>query len=237
MNKEQYGPGIAMTDLATNLLGVFICLFMLSFLMMSKKIEEKNNKVESKAEFLITITWEKNSTNDVDTYVEDPLGNLVFFRAREKGLLHLDRDDLGTSNDKVQLSDGKTIEVRGNREIVTIRGIIPGEYVVNVHMYSERDKAEKTPVTIKLEKINPALKLITLKEVTLGKAGDEKTGFRFTLDNVGDVTSVNDLSKDLAKSQVQVPQYGAEPQISFPEYTPPANPDPETPPANPEGTP
>jgi len=236
MSKEQYGPGIAMTDLATNLLGVFICLFMLSFLMISKKIEEKNNKVESKAEFLISITWDKNSNNDVDTYVEDPLGNLVFFRAREKGLLHLDRDDLGTSNDAIKMADGSMVIVRENREIVSIRGIIPGEYVVNVHMYSERDKAEKTKVTVKLEKINPALKTITIKEVELGKTGDEKTGFRFTLDNAGDVTSVNDLAKDLAKSQVQVPQY-QQPQISFPEYTPPTNPDPEAAPANPEGTP
>jgi hypothetical protein len=220
MNKEQYGPGIAMTDLATNLLGVFICLFMLAFLMMSKKIEEKNNKVESKAEFLITITWDKDSKDDVDVYVEDPLGNLVFFRSREKGLMHLDRDDLGHSNDMVRTTDGKMIIIRENREIVTLRGIIPGEYVVNVHMYSRRDNGELTPVMIKLEKINPILKVVTVKEVSLGKSGDEKTGFRFTLDNVGDVTSVNDLPKDLAKSQ-QIPQYnGYQPEATYPEYQP-----------------
>ena len=105
-------------------------------------------------------------------------------------------------------------------------GIIPGEYVVNVHMYSERDKSEKTPVTVKLEKINPLLKTITIKETELGKAGDEKTCFRFTLDNVGDVTSVNDLEKELAKSQVQTyPQY--QPEVTYPEYSPPTTPDPE----------
>lgn len=225
-SKEKYGAGIAMTDLATNLLGVFICLFMLAFLMMSKKIEDKNNRVESKAEFLITVTWNKDSNNDVDTYVEDPLGNLVFFRAREKGLMHLDRDDIGTTNDAITMGDGKTVTVRENREIVTIRGIIPGEYVVNVHMYSERDKSEKTPVTVKLEKINPLLKTITIKETELGKVGDEKTCFRFTLDNVGDVTSVNDLEKELAKSQVQTyPQY--QPEVTYPEYSPPTTPDPE----------
>lgn len=174
MNKEQYGPGIAMTDLATNLLGVFICLFMLSFLMMSKKIEEKNNKVESKAEFMITVTWDKNSSNDVDTYIEDPLGNLVFYRAKEKGLMHLDRDDYGITNDTIMMGDGKTVTVHENREIVSLRGIIPGEYIVNVHMYSERDKAEKTQVTVKLEKINPAFKTIAMKEVELRTTGDEK---------------------------------------------------------------
>lgn len=226
MNKEQYGPGIAMTDLATNLLGVFICLFMLSFLMMSKKIEEKNNKVESKAEFMITVTWDKNSSNDVDTYIEDPLGNLVFYRAKEKGLMHLDRDDYGLTNDTIIMGDGKTVTVHENREIVSLRGIIPGEYIVNVHMYSERDKAQKTQVTVKLEKINPAFKTIAMKEVELGTIGDEKTAFRFTLDNVGDVTNINDLGKELAKAKIPV---------LYPQYTPP-NLGGEVVPPNSEGT-
>lgn len=226
MNKEQYGPGIAMTDLATNLLGVFICLFMLSFLMMSKKIEEKNNKVESKAEFMITVTWDKNSGNDVDTYIEDPLGNLVFYRAKEKGLMHLDRDDYGLTNDTIMMGDGKTVTVHENREIVSLRGIIPGEYIVNVHMYSERDKAQKTQVTVKLEKINPAFKTIAMKEVELGTIGDEKTAFRFTLDNVGDVTNINDLGKELAKAKIPV---------LYPQYTPP-NLGGEVVPPNSEGT-
>lgn len=226
MNKEQYGPGIAMTDLATNLLGVFICLFMLSFLMMSKKIEEKNNKVESKAEFMITVTWDKNSSNDVDTYIEDPLGNLVFYRAKEKGLMHLDRDDYGLTNDTIMMGDGKTVTVHENREIVSLRGIIPGEYIVNVHMYSERDKAQKTQVTVKLEKINPAFKTIAMKEVELGTIGDEKTAFRFTLDNVGDVTNINDLGKELAKAKIPV---------LYPQYTPP-NLGGEVVPPNSEGT-
>lgn len=168
---------------------------------MAKKIE-KEKKVESKAEFLITITWPEESSNDVDTYVEDPLGNLVFFRSREKGLLHLDRDDLGTRNDTIILPDGTRYEVKENREIVTIRGIIPGEYTVNVHMYLRQDDNKDTPVTIRLEKINPSMKIITIKEVILKENGDEKTAFRFKLDKEGDVISINDLQKDLARGEI-----------------------------------
>ena len=87
MRTYKEGGGLALTDLTSNLLAVFMCLFCLAFLLMAKKIE-KNKKVEAKAEFLITITWPEESDNDVDTYVEDPVGNLVFFRSREKGLLH-----------------------------------------------------------------------------------------------------------------------------------------------------
>ncbi len=195
------GGGLALTDLTSNLLAIFICLFCLAFLLMAKKIE-KNKKVEAKAEFLITITWPESSDNDVDTYVEDPLGNLVFFRSREKGLLHLDRDDLGTKNDTIILPDGTTYEVKENREIVTIRGIIPGEYTVNVHMYFRKDLDKETTVTIKLEKINPSVKLITIKDVKLGQNGDEKTAFRFCLDKEGCVISINDLKKELAHGKV-----------------------------------
>lgn len=203
MTKDQYGPGIAMTDLATNLLGVFICLFMLTFLMISKKMEESQNKVESKAELLITVTWDKESSIDVDTYVEDPMGNLVFFRAREKGLMHLERDDIGTANDVFKTAAGQTYEVKENRETVTLRGIIPGEYVVNVHMYSNRDQTKaETPVSVRLEKINPTLSMAAQKDVVLEKVGDEKTAFRFVLDNTGAVTSVNDIQKDLARHNV-----------------------------------
>lgn len=211
--KRDYGGGsLALTDLTSNLLAIFICLFCLAFLLMAKKVEKSKN-IDAKAEFLITITWPEDSDNDVDTYVEDPAGNLVFFRSREKGLLHLDRDDLGTRNDRISLPDGSSYEVKENREIVTIRGIIPGEYTVNVHMYLKKDQSEETKVTVKLEKINPVVRLITIKDVILRKNGDEKTAFRFELDKNGNVTKVNDLEKELAKgNQTVVPQGFRPPQ-------------------------
>ena len=238
-NRDRYGPGIAMTDLATNLLGVFICLFMLAFLMMSKKVEEvSKNKAESKAEFLITVSWDKDADVDIDTYVEDPLANIVSFRSREKGLMHLDRDDIGTVNDNVTLSNGQAIVVKENREIVAIRGIIPGEYTVNGHMYSNRQKLETVAVTIRLDKVNPSFKMVTQKEIVLKKVGDEITAFRFTIDAKGDVTSTNDLQKEIAHyknyqgqssspegeegGEYNLPQFNNTPEYpNIPEGTPP----------------
>lgn len=212
MNRR-YSSDLSFVDLAFNLLICFVCLFSITFMLMSKKIE-KDKKINTKAEFIITVIWDKNSNCDVDTYVEDPMGNLVSFGRREQGLMHLDRDDLGKRNDRVILQDGRLIEISENREIVTIRGIIPGEYVVNVHMYRRPsqqdynpdtdgeilDEPNPTPVTIRLDKLNPRVKLIAQKEVTLENNGDEKTAFRFTLDKDGDVTSTTDLFKSLTKS-------------------------------------
>lgn len=110
--------------------------------------------------------------------------------------MHLDRDDRGVSNDTVIAPDGTVIVIKRNEEYVFIRGIIPGEYIVNVHWYYQR---EHTPVKVKiklvrLKKIN---KVLLEKEVMLEYAGDEKTAFRFTLDQEGALTSTNDIFRSL----------------------------------------
>lgn len=58
-----------------------------------------------------------------------------------------------------------------------------------------------TKVTIKLEKLNPSLKLVSQEEVELTKTGDEKTAFRFTVDKDGAVTATNKLFKDICHGQ------------------------------------
>jgi hypothetical protein len=180
-------------DLLFNTLLCFAALFALSFILINPS--KKDNNVKMKAEFMITVTWPKDLDDDVDMYVEDPQGNLVAFMRREEGLMHLDRDDLGHRNDTVQTEWGP-IEFKDNREIVTIRGTIKGEYVVNVHMYMKRSKAAEVPVTIQLDKVNP-YSTITIKEVVLRLTGDEGTAFRFTVNAEGDVIDVNQLEKAL----------------------------------------
>jgi hypothetical protein len=145
---------------------------------------------------VITVTWPKECKDDVDTYVEDPVGKLVNFQRKEDGLMHLDRDDLGRDNDVIRTPTG-VYEYNENREIVTLRGLLPGEYTVNVHMY-HKHKKEPVEVTIILEKINPSLKLCASEKCTLTIDGDEKTAFRFTVNQDGEITETNRLFKKLA---------------------------------------
>jgi len=195
--KRNYHTNLSFLDLLFNTLLCFAALFVLSFALINPSKKEHNAK--TKAEFMITVTWPEGLDDDVDMYVEDSQGNLVAFMRREEGLMHLDRDDLGRSNDIVNTPFGP-IEHKDNREIVTIRGIIAGEYVVNVHMYTKRSEAIEVPVTIQLDKINP-FSTITLKEVVLRTTGDEETAFRFVLDNDGKVTDVNTLKKSLIQKR------------------------------------
>lgn len=202
--RRDYGSVTSQVDMTTNMLLLFVGLFVVAFIAMRIKIE-KSKKVDAKAEFMITVTWPKECGDDVDTYTEDPLGNLVFFRRREEGLMHLDRDDLGMRNDRVRDAFGNIIEIKENQEIVTIRGIVPGEYIVNAHMYRKVDK-EPIEVKVLLQKLNPEVQTIRQRVVKLSKHGDEETAFRFIIDKDGEVTDVNEIEKVLAGPR-NAPQY------------------------------
>ena len=195
--KRNYHTNLAFLDLLFNTLLAFAALFVLAIVLINPTKQENNT--ESKAEFMIIVEWPSDLDDDVDTYVEDPSGNLVAFMRREEGLMHLDRDDLGKRNDSV-LTDFGVVEYTENRELVTLRGISKGEYVVNVHMYMKRSVASEVPVIIKLEKLNP-YKTVTIKKVVLRQTGDERTAYRFTLSNKGEVLDVNELPKKLAATQ------------------------------------
>lgn len=192
---RSYSTNTSLMDLLFLTCAGFTTLFVLSFVQIQVNKKAKHD-VEFKAEYMITFTWPNDMDCDVDSYVGGPNGELVMFRRREEGLIHLDRDDLGTANDKVFTPYG-IIEYKENREIVVLRGIAPGEYTVNVHMFAKRSHEGKVPVTVRLEKVNPYA-VITQKVVELELQYEEKTAFRFTLDEKGKVTEISDLEKKLA---------------------------------------
>jgi hypothetical protein len=195
--KRNYHTNLAFLDVLFNTLLCFAALFALSFILINPSRTEKN--VEMKAEFVIVVTWPQELDDDVDVYLEDPQGHLVAFMRREDGLMHLDRDDLGSRNDFIDTPAGR-IEYPQNREIVTIRGTVPGEYVLNIHMYAKKSEGASTPVTVIVDKINP-YGTVVIKTVELRNLGDEKTVCRFVVDKEGKVTDVTYLFKKLTQAR------------------------------------
>ena len=86
--------------------------------------EAKDGKIDSKAEFIITMDWPDNHPDDIDLFVQDPAGNIAWYRHREAGFMVLERDDRGGANDFI-LVNGKKIASPIREEIVAIRGIVP----------------------------------------------------------------------------------------------------------------
>jgi hypothetical protein len=183
--------GVGFTDLLFNALLGFVVMFVLAFLLINPIA--RTGAVDPKAEFLITLTWPDGRPEDVDLYVEDPAASLVWFRQREAGLMHLDRDDLGQRNDFIEVAGSRIVNPL-NQEVVSIRGIVPGEFVVNVHLYRANDGSE-FPATVKVEKLNPKVDLVFYGSVSLSEQGDERTAVRFALGADGRVRDVNQLAK------------------------------------------
>ena len=166
----------------------------------------KKSEIERKAEFLIILEWDERSVADLDLWVMDPQNNIVWFRQKTGGFLHLDKDDLGQRNDKIMI-DGEVKIIYLNREVVTVRGIVPGEYIVNVHAYR---KLKGTTVNgyVKLLKINPYIEYAT-EHFTLENKGDEITVFRFNVNKDGYISDINQDQHRFIKNHYGAPNRGA----------------------------
>jgi hypothetical protein len=196
------GNNTAFLDLMFNLLLGFVFLFFISFLMikpMVKKADSKNN-----AEYVISTVWPDGNKDDVDTWLQDPTGEIVWFNKREQNFSHLDRDDMGQVNDTLTLADGSVVENLRNQELVTLRGYIPGEWVLNVHAYKRRE-VDPTPVTVSIDKINPNFRTVFLKEVVLSENWQEITVTRFDMTPQGEILSFDPLPKQLVLSETIFP--------------------------------
>lgn len=181
------GTFVPFTDILFNALLGFSVMLFIAFALI--RPDAKSGDVDVKAEFIITVSWPDNDPDDIDTYVEDPLGDIVWYHSLQKGFLNLDRDDRGTYLDEVTV-DGKPVTFPLNQETVSIRRNVPGEYIVNVYRFTD-PSGQPVPVTVKVEKINPKVSVVYYGSVTLNKKADEKTVLRFTVDNSGNVSGIN----------------------------------------------
>ena len=231
MNNEKFKSTIGFTDLLFNILVGFAFLFIIAFLLI--KPEAKKHDFERRAEFVVVMEWDDDQPDDIDLYVQDPTGNKVSFRTPIMNFMYLDKDDLGYANDVVKNVDGTITKVNINREVVTIRGIIPDEYIINVHYYSTRQaeaalstlsgerrgdseiisaarhgqgKPTGKTLTVKVElhKVNPYT-ILWVGEKPFDHRGQEETFVRFTVDQKGNL--IGGYSHE--KKKFVVPTFGA----------------------------
>jgi hypothetical protein len=189
------GTFVPFTDILFNaLLGFAVMVFIALALI---KPDAQANAVNIKAEFIITATWPDFNPDDIDLYVEDPLGQIVWYHQMQKGFMSMDRDDRGNYLDQITVNGVKTVNPL-NQETVSIRRNIPGEYIVNVFKFSN-DSGAPTPVSVKVEKINPKVSVVSYRTVTLAAKDDEQTAVRFTIDAEGNVTGTNLRAAGLAR--------------------------------------
>ncbi len=188
-------------DLLFNLLVGMTCLFVLSFLLIAEQKKKDDSNLKTKAEYIITVVWPDGALDDVDTWLEDPRGQVLWYHKKDINSAHLDRDDLGRKTDTIIDAKGNEIEYPHNQEITTIRVPMEGEWVLNLHMYR---KSGDTPilVEVKMDKLNPTVKTVFLQRIVMTKHWEEVTVARFQMSKMGEILTWDKLPKELAQKEV-----------------------------------
>lgn len=187
MDTTRYKSTFGFVDLLFNLLVGFTFLFVLAFILINPIA--KKDILDPKAEYLVVLTWDDESVNDIDTWIKDDQGNVVSFRLKDIALVNLDRDDRGVVNDQYQYGGdgGETIvnrrqkeEVQVNREVTSIRSKTPRTFIVTshyYHFYSATGDGNQEKVYVELIKVNP-YEILKRKSITL-EPRQEKHVFKF----------------------------------------------------------
>jgi hypothetical protein len=200
---KRYNDNTSFLDLLFNFLLATTILLVIAVL----HIVVENNKadIKSEAEYVITLTWDRTKDIDVDIWVKDPSGNLLWYRQKEISIMHLDRDDKGHLGQDWTTDKFGEIHYNPNQEIVTIRGIQSGEWIINLHMFRTLSFALlPVDVDISLIKLNPKATTVFQKKVVLSKYWEQKTIARVTISDDGSILQVDDgPSADLIQNRVR----------------------------------
>jgi uncharacterized membrane protein len=186
----KYKSSLAFTDLLFNILVGFVFLFVVAFLLINPRA--KTGDIVVPAQFLITLTWPDLTAHDMDLWVQDPTGNSVGFTRKDQGIMNLDRDDLGRANDQISV-DGQNLTVNLNQEVVSLRGTVPGEYLVSVHWYrksfSDNEEEKPVPATVVVTRINPYA-VIYKQTIVFRAEGEMHNYYAFTVDQFNNVSNI-----------------------------------------------
>jgi len=126
---------------------------------------------------VVEAKWPDGKDIDVDLWVQAP-GDIPVGYSNLNGVaFNLLRDDLGNQADILSL----------NYETAYTRGIFPGEYIVNVHLYRNGINEYPVVTTVVVSRRPEGMKMeqLFVSKVALKFVGQEITVVRFGLDRDG----------------------------------------------------
>lgn len=198
IGEDQTGVLVARDMLTLLLCGFVACAILaVPFINESKKANGAGvSDIEPPGNVIIEARWDDKLRTDIDLWVQAP-GDVPVGYSNKSGLIfNLLRDDLGSYADPTEV----------NFETSYSRGIPPGEYTANIHLF--RNLENIYPIWVRVvarEKKDNDSGAATLAatRVRLDREGQEITAFRFTLDDRGDLVpgSLNAVYKPLRSAR------------------------------------
>ena len=141
---------------------------------------------------MVELHWPAEIDADIDLWVEAPGDRPVSYSNKAGPLFNLLRDNLGRFLDITKI----------NYEVAYSRGVIAGEYIVNVHLYRQSPRLIPVPIIIVAsvkKNHTDRLRRIATTKLEMTYAGEEKTAFSFSMSKDGRLVtgSINSLFKPL----------------------------------------
>ena len=186
--------GTVFRDVILLALAGFMFVTVLLLPHVNPKGKESEGSTDPPGNVIVELRWDDKLRTDVDLWVQAP-GDVPVGYSNKSGLIfNLLRDDLGRNADPTQL----------NYEVSYSRGIPPGEYAINLHMYRNKARVSPVKVTVVTSVKKPtaeSAKQVLSSTVDLTVENQELTVYRFKLTEAGDLvpSSVNSLPKALRK--------------------------------------
>jgi hypothetical protein len=174
IGEDQTGILVA-RDMLTLLLCGFVACAVLAVPFMNdpKKADaQTNGAINPPGNVIVDAQWPDSWRTDVDLWVQAP-GDIPVGYSNKGGLImNLLRDDLGT-NDPTPL----------RYENQYSRGVPPGEYTVNLHLFRNLEGRYPVPVQITVRcSTEKSPRNIVNTKVQMNREGEEITALRFRLD-------------------------------------------------------
>ncbi len=194
--------GTIFRDVTLLALAAFVAMviMLLPFINPGAEAEIESAGVTDPGNVIVELLWPPERDADIDLWIKAPNRLPVGFPNKGNEVVNLLRDDLGRFQDLTDI----------NYEIMYSRGIVPGEWIVNVQAYRLEDPFQPVPVPAKIvvsvkkkggERPVPILQ----KTVELRFPRHELTVFRFVLTGKGSLVqdSVNNLNHSLIREYAQ----------------------------------
>ena len=170
--------GTVFRDVIMLALAGFVALVVLMLPHLNPPGAKQSDDSEPPGNVIVEIRWPDEIDADVDLWVQAP-GDMPVGYSNKGGLIfNLLRDDLGKRADATGM----------NYEVSYSRGIPPGEYTVNVHLYRNIANVYPVPVTVVTSvkrMASESARQILASRVELKREGQELTVYRFELDERG----------------------------------------------------
>jgi hypothetical protein len=192
LDQDEDETGTVFRDVIMLALAGFVAMVILLLPHINPPGRAAQENTQPPGNVIVEVRWPDELDCDVDLWVEAPGDIPVGYSNKGGVIFNLLRDDLGRRADATGM----------NYEVSYSRGIVPGEYTVNVHLYRNAAGVLPIPVTVVTsvkKSAKESARQLLASNIELGREGQEMTVYRFRLSEDGDLVpgSVHSVQRNL----------------------------------------